>query len=234
MKKKSQPASAVPTQVSLSLPSSLTLNFDAQSPLKVSMTSDKPEQKLNLYLLLLVILFLTGAAIWLPGYWYFVVERGYSPQPIALPNTSLSARMAYPARVAFGEEAELDLILTNQGTDIFTGNLVVSLENAHLLPNETGTLKVENLGSKESRTFRLKFSLLPKPGTFSGGVVRTTLQASSNTRLLSSTAGDEIPIARLQYARSLILWLRNSAITLAVAALLWEVARKLLFKWEAK
>lgn len=60
------------------------------------------------------------------------------------------------------------------------------------------------------------------------------MQTYSGNQQLSSGAGAEIPIARLPYARSLILWLRSSALTLAVAALLWEAARKLVFKWEAK
>jgi len=56
----------------------------------------------------------------------------------------------------------------------------------------------------------------------------------ADKRQLSATTGAEIPIARLPYARSLILWLRNSALTVAIAALLWEVTRKLVFKWESK
>lgn len=47
-------------------------------------------------------------------------------------------------------------------------------------------------------------------------------------------ANAKISLARLPYARSVLLWLRSSARTLNVAALLWEVARKLVFKLETK
>jgi hypothetical protein len=235
-RKKKQP-SAVPSPSSytLSLPSPLSVSFDPNTSIKVAVaTPEKAPVRMGLRLAILLAAFAVSVVIWSLLFYRHVVDRAYSRQPISLTGTPLSVAMAYPARVAFGDEAELDLIVANLGNDSFTGNFVVSLEGAHLLPNETGAVKVESLSSKESKTYRLKFALLPKASLWSGGAVRTSLQAYSGNQQLSAVTGAEIPIARLPYARSLILWLRSSALTLAVAALLWEVARKLVFKWEAK
>jgi hypothetical protein len=235
-KKKKQPSAAPsPTLHTLSLPSPLSVSFDPNTSIKVAVAPpEKALVRMGLQLAILLAAFAVLVVIWSLLFYRYVVERAYSPQPISLSGTPLSVAMAYPARVAFGDEAELDLIVANLGNDSFTGNVVVSFEGAHLLPNETGAVKVESLSSKESKTYRLKFALLPKASWWSGGAVRTSLQAYSGNRQLSSVNGADIPIARLPYARTLILWLRNSVLTGAVALLLWEVVRKRFFGWEAK
>lgn len=236
-KKKQQPSAVTPLPTALAVPSPLHISLEPNASIKVAL--DKTPANTNptginrsLYTLFVVFTLLFTVWGWL--FYSHVVNRRYSPQPIPLGGTPLLVTLAYPARTAFGDENELDVIVTNSGNDNFTGNVVISLTGAHLLPNEPGALEIKSLNSKESKTYRLKFALLPKPGAWSGGIIRTSLQTYANNRLLSSVAGDELPIARLPYARVLILWLRNSALTGAIALLLWEVIRKALFGWEAK
>ena len=234
-KKKTQPSAAAPSLLTLAVPSPLSISFDPNASIKVAIAPpEKTTVKINSRLATLLAAFALSVAIWSSLFYTHVAQRRYSPQPIPLGGTPLSVTMAYPAHAAFGDEDELDLIVTNLGNDSFTGNVVVSFAGAHLLPNETGAVEIKNLNSKESKTYRLKFALLPKAGLWSGGIVRTSLQTYSGNRQLSSEKGDDLPIARLPFARRLILWLGNSALTAAVALLLWEVIRKLVFKWEAK
>ncbi|MGH9799845.1 MAG: hypothetical protein ACRD82_05725 [Blastocatellia bacterium] len=186
---------------------------------------------------MLIWIFFTGLYVWFLLYRMHVMERIYS-KPIPLAGSPLVVKMVHPARVAFGDEVEMDAVITNQGNDSFTGQVIISLESAHALPNETTAIKLEALGSHETKTHRLKFETEPKACWLCGGIVRTSLLTYADRRQLSVTNAAEIPIARLPYARSMLLWLRSSTLTLAViiaiAALLWEMARKLIFKWEAK
>lgn len=233
-KKKPSSASAQP-RVTLAIPSPLSINFDPNASVKVAVApAEKTQTTVSLRLRVLLVVFALFAALWFSLFYTHVVERRYSPGPIQLGGTPLSVKMAYPAHSAFGDENELDLIVTNSGNASFTGNIVLSLAGAHLLPNENGGIEIKNLNSGESKTYRLKFTPLPKTGWYSGGVIRSSLQTFGGDRLLSSVYGDELPIARLPFARSLMLWLRNSALTGAIALLLWEVVRKIFFGWEAK
>jgi hypothetical protein len=229
-KRKTPPAATLPQPLSLSLSSPLSVQFAPDANVKVTVaTPDKPPFKLDWRLAALIWVSLTGLSLWFLLYRTHALERTHSPKP-----TPLTVKVVHPARAAFGDEVEMDVVITNQGADSFTGQVIISLEAAHPLPNETAAVKLEPLGSRESKTHRLKFELEPKACSLCGGIVRASLQTYSGAQQLSAVTGAEIPIARLPYARSLILWLRSSALTLAVAALLWEVMRKLVFKWEAK
>src|SRR5574341_37550 len=234
-KPKTPPATTLPQPLSLSLSSPLSVQFDPDAHVKVTVaTTDKPPFKLNWQLAVLIWAFFTGLYFWFLLYQKHVLDRTHSPKPIPLAGSPLTVKVVHPARAAFGDEVEMDVVITNQGADSFTGQVIIALEAAHPLPNETAAVKLEPIGSRESKTHRLKFELEPKACSLCGGIVRASLQTNSGAQQLSSVTGAEIPIARLPYARSLILWLRSSALTLAVAALLWEVSRRLVFKWEVK
>lgn len=234
-KPKTPPASASPQPLSLALPSPLGIQIEPGAKVEVTVvTPNKPPFKLNWQMAMLICVFVVGLIFWMRLYQTYVLERTHSPQPIPLTGTPLTVKVVHPARVAFGDEVEMDVVITNQGNDSFTGQVTIALEAAHPLPNETTAVKLENLGSRESKTHRLKFELEPKACSLCGGIVRASLQTYAGNRQLSSTTGANIPISWLPYARSLILWLRSSVLTGAVALLLWEMTRKLVFKWEAK
>lgn len=239
MIQKQQPSAApLPQPLSLSLSSPLNIQFAPDTNVKVTVaTPDKPPFKINWQLAMLIWVFFVGLYIWFMLYRMHVLERTHS-KPISLAGSPLTVRMVHPARVAYGDEVEMDVIITNQGNDSFTGQVIIALEAAHPLPNETSAIKLEALGHQESKTHRLKFELEPKACQFCGGIARTSLQVYADKRQMSAITAAEIPIARLPYARSMLLWLRSSTLTLAaivaVAALLWEMVRKLVFKWEAK
>ncbi len=234
-KPKTPPVTTSTQPLSLSLSSPLNIQFAPDANIKVTVaTPDKPPFKPNWQLTLLILASLAVLPLWFLLFLTHVLERTHSPQPIPLAGSPLTVKLIHPARVAFGDEVEMDVVITNQGNDNFTGQVIIALEAAHPLPNETTAVKLENLGSRESKTHRLKFELEPKACSLCGGIVRASLQAYAGNRQLSSTIGADIPISWLPYARSLILWLRSSVLTGAVALLLWEVARKLVFKWEAK
>lgn len=235
MKKRNQPSASAQPPVTLAIPSPLSINFDPNASVKVAVAPpEKTQTTISLRLTALLVAFAMLAALWFSLFYTHVIDRRYSPWPIQLGGTPLTVTMAYPARAAFGDDNELDLIVTNAGSASFTGNLVVSMTGAHLLPNEPGAVEIKNLNSKESKTYRLKFTPLPKSGLYSGGVIGTSLQTYAGDRLLSVVPGDHLPIARWPYARTLLTWLRNSALVGAVALLLWEVIRKVFFGWEAK
>ncbi len=234
-KQKSQPPATTPSPLTLAIPSPLSISFDPNASVKVAVTPpEKAQTKINSRLATLLALFAPLVAIWSSLFYMHVVERHYSPWPIQLGGSPLSVTMAYPAHAAFGDENDLDLIVTNSGPASFTGNIVVSMTGAHLLPNEPGAVEIKNLNSKESKTYRMKFTPLPKASLYSGGIIGISLQTYAGERLLSVVNGDNLPIARWPYARALLLWLRNSALAGAIALLLWEVIRKIFFGWEAK
>lgn len=235
-----QPPSAapLPQPLSLSLSSPVSLQLAPDTNIKVTVaTPDKPPFKLNWQLAMLIWIFFAGLYLWFLLYRMHVLERSHT-KPISLAGTPLTVRMVHPARVAYGDESEMDVVITNQGNDSFTGQVIIALEAAHPLPNETSAVKLETLGHHESKTHRLKFELEPKACQLCGGIARTSLQAYADKRPLPTITAADVPIARLPYARSMLLWLRSSTLTLAaivaIAALLWEVARKTIFKWEAK
>ncbi len=235
-KSKTPPAATpLPQPLSLLLSTPVSVQFAPDANVKVTVvTPDKPPFKLNWKLAMLIWASFTGLSFWFLLYQTHVLNRTHSPFPIALAGSPLTVKMVHPPRVAFGDEVEMDVVISNTANDSFTGQVVISLESAHALPNETTAIKLDALGSHESKTHRLKFELEPKACSFCGGIIRASLLTYADKRQLSATTGAEIPIARLPYARSLILWLRNSALTVAIAALLWEMTRKLVFKWEAK
>ncbi|MBS1791563.1 MAG: hypothetical protein JST85_27890 [Acidobacteria bacterium] len=221
MSKPKQPSANAQPPVTLAIPSPLSINFDPNASVKVTVAPpEKTKTTLSLQLTALLVVSAFLAVLWFSLFYTHVIERHYSPWPIQLGGTPLTVTMAYPARSAFGDDNDLDLIVTNSGSASFTGNIVVAMTGAHFLPNEPGAVEIKNLNSNESKTYRVKFTPLPKAGLYSGGIIGTALQTYAGDRLLSVVTADSLPIARWSYARTLLLWLRNSALVGAVALLL--------------
>lgn len=69
-------------------------------------------------------------------------------------------------------------------------------------------------------------------------IFRNWLQAYADKRQLSAITCAESPSARSHYSRLMLLWLRSYPLILAAIiaaiALLFEVIRKTVLKWEAK
>lgn len=167
--------------------------------------------------------------------WCFVLPIEFF-SPIEFKDRSLFVSLRHSTYVAFGDEAEIDLSVTNDASESFSGEVTVVFKGdvgAQPLPSESTTFKIENLVSGASGSHRLKFALASKPRWFSGQSVGTAVQVSSATAPVQALPGPEIRITPIPFMRTIISLLSNSAIVAFLAALLWEVARKRLFGWEA-
>ncbi len=229
------PAQA-PNPITLSLPSPLKLQFDPNAQLQITVvTPDKPDTPLKRSLLLVIAIVIILTLLW------FLLSLRYLalsyPQSTEFNAASLSIAMVHPAYVAYGDDAEMELTVTNRGSQNFTGAVTVSFPGAvpvRPLASETTTMKIEKLASGASATHRLKFALRQQARLFSGEVIPTALQITTDERSFQPTPGPQIAIAPLPFLRTINSWLSNSVVVAAVAALIWEVLRKRFFGWEAK
>ena len=245
MKRKRQargapPSSAAPAQttdpITPSLPSPLTLQFDPDAQLQVTVvTPEKPNAHLRPSLLWLI-----ASVIVLTLLWFLLSLRYLAlsyPQSIEFNAASLSIAMVHPAYVAYGDDAEMELTVTNRASQSFTGAVTVSFPGAvpvRPLASETTTVKIEKLAPGASATHRLKLALRQQARLFSGEVIPTALQIATDERSFQPTPGPQIAIAPLPFLRTINSWLSNSVVVAAVAALIWEVLRKRFLGWEAK
>lgn len=212
----------------------LTLKLEPDTHLRVTMvTPEKLESPLGVGILSLIAGTVIFTALFLFLYAYFVLQTEFS-SPIEFKGVSVSLR--HSTYVAFGDEAEIDLSVTNSGTQPFSGEVTVVFKGdvgAQPLPSQSTTFKVENLVSGASGSHRLKFALAGKWRRFSEQPVGTAVQVSSAAVPAQALPGPEIRITPIPFLRTIISLMSNSAIIAALAALLWEVARKRVFGWEA-
>jgi len=240
-------SSAAPVQttnpITLSLASPLKIQFDSGSQLQVTVVApEKPSAPLNRSMRFLIIsvslsVFL-GALLWL--FLCMPYLNLSFPQSAKFGDASLSIALTHPAYVAYGDEAEMELTVTNLGSQSFTGAVTVNFSGAvpvRPLASETTTINIEKLGANASITHRLKFALRQQTQLFSGEVIPTGLQIITDDCSFQPVAGPQIAVAPLPFLRTINSWLSNYVVVTsvaAVAALLWEVMRKRILGWEAK
>ncbi len=235
--KKDPPAAPSQPTPAPQFPDSLTLKLEPDARIQVTVAqAEQPAKPLNRWLKWLIYAVIILGGCWLGVYGKYIQPRAYSPG-IELSGTALSAKLSHPSFVAFGDEAELDVTITNTGDDTFNG-FVTLIFNGNVaplpLPPETTRLEIKDLSGKASATHRVKFALGESPQWFSGESIRIGLQASSANQRFNSRGESIIRIAPFPYLRTFSSALSGSAVIIAVAALLWEVVRKRFFGWEAK
>ncbi len=225
-------ATVQPTQTASPSPSSVggTAATDSSAipakpnkPLQITLIP--PESKLPVFpsrakkfvWAVLILIFL-----WLLLYIGLIAPRAYSPMKFN--ETPLAVTVAHPDSAAFGDEAELDLIVTNPGDQEFSGALTV-IFNSNVavfpLPSETTTIEIKNLDAKAASTHRVKFALPQQWRFFSGEKIRVGLQASTpspaGAQRYRSTAEATIKVAPFPYLRTLNSLLFGSAAVMAIA-----------------
>ncbi|HKX33453.1 MAG TPA: hypothetical protein VJ302_37595 [Blastocatellia bacterium] len=232
--KKSRPAPSAPTAVNIG---DLTLKLEPDTNLRVTVISpEKAPQPLNRMLLaLIVVVIATSAALFFLNVMY-VVPTDFPP-PIEFSGPPVSVSLTCPTYVAFKDEAEMALMVTNRSAESYTGNLTVIFKGkvpASPLPDGTTTLKIDKMAAGASHSYRLKFALCHQTQFFCGETIQTVLQLAGDKHPMQALDGPLIRIAPLPMIRTAMAWLSSSAALLAVAALVWEVTRKRLLGWEAQ
>ena len=219
------------------VPRALVLKLDPDAHVRVTVTApEQVRQPLSIGMHILVAGIAIAAALGLFVYWLFVLPTEFF-SPIEFKDTSVSVSMTYPTYVAFGDEAEMALSVTNHGSKGFTGQITVIFKGnvgARPLPSGSTAIEIKDLVAGASSANRLRFAFAMDPGWFSEETIGTTLQVSSTAAPVQALPGPEIGIAPVPFLRTLINLITSSAIVVAVAALLWEVVRKRLLGWEAK
>jgi hypothetical protein len=225
-----------PNSTTLSLASPLKIQFDSDSQLRITVVMpEKPPAPLNRWMRSLIIGVFLIALLWIFLSMRYLALR--FPQPAEFNDASLSIALAHPAYVAYGDEAEMELTVTNIGGQSFTGSVTVNFPGGvpvRPLASETATIKIEKLSPNACVTSRMKFALRQQTRFFSGEVIPTRLLIATDDRSFQPVAGPPIAVAPLPFLRTINSWLGNSVVAAAIAALLWEVMRKRLLGWEAK
>jgi hypothetical protein len=232
-----QPTAAQPANpITLSLNSPLKIQFDAGSQLQITVvTPEKPPAPLNRWMRSLIIVVFLGALLW--SFISFLYLPLKFPPSTESNDASLSIALAHPAYVAYGDEVEMDLSVTNIGAQSFTGGVTINFPGGvpvRPLAPETTTIKIEKLSPNACVTSRLKFALRQQTRLFSSEMIATRLLIANDDRSFPPVAGPQIAIAPLPFLRTINSWLGNSVVLTAIAALLWEVMIKRFFGWEAK
>jgi hypothetical protein len=222
--------------ITLSLASPLKIQFDADSQLRITVvTPEKPPAPLNRLMRSLIIGVFLIALLWL-FLWMRYLALSY-PQSAEFKDASLSIALAHPAYIAYGDETEMELTVTNIGGQSFTGSVTVNFPGGvpvRPLASETTSIKIEKLSPNACVTSRLKFALRQQTRMFSGEVIPTRLLIATDDRSFNPVAGPQIAVAPLPFLRTINSLLSNSVVVAAIVALLWEVMRKRLLGWEVK
>ncbi len=164
----------------------------------------------------------------------YVYPRAYPP-PTNFP--SLSIALIQPAYVAPGDEADLDVTVTNSSTDPITGTVAVVFEGsaaAHPAPLEEAFISFDGLAGGASLTRRIRFSICQAPTFFCQDMIRLSLQAAVGGQCVRFPVESQIAVAPVPYIKKVISFLSSSAITAAVATFLWDEIKKRLLGAEGK
>ena len=159
----------------------------------------------------------------------YVYPRTYPP---SIDVSSLSITLVQPAYVAIGDEAEMDVTVTNRSTDPITGTVAVVFTGSvtvHPVPLESTSFSFENFASGASLTRRIKFSICQAPIFFCQDAIRMELQVTVGDQCIRLPVEQQIAVAPLPYVKTGISFLFGSAIIAAVATFLWDEIKKRLF-----
>lgn len=174
---------------------------------------------------------MAGILLWVWGAYSF--PRNYPPPIDAHP---LLVALVLPAYVAFGDEADLEVTVTNGGTDPTTGAVTVSFSGgaaAHPLPAETTTVKLEGLAGGASLTQRLKFSLAQAPTFWSQEVVHLALHVAVGDQHMRLPVEPQIRLAPVPYLNTISSLLFGSSLVATVSAFFWDIFKKRILGMEA-
>lgn len=217
-------------------PTSLSLKLEPDTLVRVAI--DKPEQPpppINIALKVLSGAVITLFLILLSLFVIYIQPR--QSYDVKISGTSLSTIVSHNSYVAFGDEAEIDITIRNDGNESANGALVLLFNgNIHTLPlpSETTKTDIKELVPGASSTHRLKFALGYPPQWFSNKMTHLTVIFVSGKQQFRSQSHSAFSIAPIPYLRTVSFSLLGSALTGAIAMLLWEVIRKRLFGWEAQ
>jgi len=224
--------------ISLNLPAlPLTIKLDSGAAIPVQLLPP-PQQPASFFrriamkLLLLIIgssaVVVVSVAIWLK-YTYFFPPVFVKPQTYG----NLAIAITRPRHVAFGDENELLLTITNKGQDEADAMVTVVFDGSARArpmpfdaPNST-IIKLEKLPREASVSHRLKFDLLAPA---SGAEYVGLSFGARDWGMCPTTPPIRMPIAPLSYANSFADAVLNRANLFAVFAaivlLFWDAFRK--------
>lgn len=214
-------------------PTSLTLLADPTAPFQVQLIkSTTPTTSLGpwWYGGVGLIIVLGGMLLLLWG--SYVLPRSYPP-PVT--GASVMVTLVHPAYVAFGDDIDLEVTVTNQTTDEATGTVTVLSVGAvavRPLPAETSTVKFEHLTGGASTTQRLKFSFAQNPGWWAQESVRLALQVAVGEQRLRAATEFPLAVAPLPYLQTLTSALFGSTLLAAIVAFFWDLLKKCALKMD--
>ncbi len=216
-------------------PEPLVLKLDPTIPLQVRIIEParKPGPP-NLWLRLFagVAFFFGLASLWL---WStFVFPRTFPP-PIEI--SPLSITLIQPSYVAVGDDAHLDVTVTNRDSVPITGTLTVVFTgavSARPVVSDTTTVRFDALASGASLTQRVRFLIAQSPIFFSRDSVQVGVQTTIGNQNTRRDNQVQIPIAPLPYINTFVTFLSGSGIVVAVASYLWDEFRKRVLGMETR
>jgi hypothetical protein len=223
--------------ISINLPATpLTIKLDSSAPLPVQLSP--PQQPASFFgriaikLLLLLMgslaVVVVSAAVWLK-YTYFFPPVPAGPQTCG----NLTIAVTHPRHVAYGDENELLVTITNKGQDEADATVIVVFDGsarARPLPSDAPNstiIRLERLPREASVSHRLKFDLLaPASGAEYVGLAF----GARDWGICQATPPIRMPIAPLPYANSFADAVLNRtnlfAVFAAIVLLFWDALRK--------
>jgi hypothetical protein len=224
--------------ISLNLPASpLTIKLDTGAAIPVQLSAPPPPPaspfwRIGIKLLLLLMgslaLTVVSAAMWLK-YTYFFPATASGPHTCG----NLSISVTHPRHIAFGDENELLVTITNKGPDEIDATMTVVFEGpawARPLPSDAPNstiIKLEKLPREASVSHRLKFDLLAPA---SGGEYAGLAFGSGDWGTCPAATPIRIPVAPVRYANSFADAILNRtnlfAVFVAIVLLFWDAFRK--------
>jgi hypothetical protein len=190
---------------------------------------EKEAGPLNSWVILLIAAAIVLGIILLILWGTYVCPRTY-PQPVSV--SQLSVALVSPAYVAIGDEAYLDVTVTNTGTTPITGTVAVVFEGsatAHPVPAQKTVINVDDLAGGASVTQRMGFFIYQTPIFFCQDTVRLSLQVTVDNQCKRVPIRSQISVAPIPHVKEFVSLLSGSAITTAVVTLLWDEMKKRLF-----
>lgn len=183
-----------------------------------------PQFSVRLRWLMLISIFLAMLFMILWG--TYVYPQMYPP---SIHSAPVSIMLTFPTYVSIGDEAELDITVTNVSTRTITGTVTVLFEgNAGAIPRpqQLTSVHFEDLAGGTSITQQVGFSIRQPPRFFCRDMVNLALQITIGNQSVRLPTQSQIAMTPIPYLNKVISWLSGSAILTTVFSFFWEEIKR--------
>lgn len=239
-----QPAASAITSIAPGAPSASgdwTIKFDRNANLNVTVASPDKPLKIHSNLRWFITAVVIVAFFWILLNVVYVIRNSESQKPVEFRDAKLDVAISYPVYATFEEETELLMNITNRSAEKFSGEVTLLFPGViptFPMPGETATAKLEKLPPGSRQSHKIKFAVRREPAWFNSGAIPIKVQVITDDCAFQTQTGPDIALAHIGLPIRAINNFLTGPVGLAIigafALLLWEVARKAIFKWEAK